>query len=442
MRKLPPEFLAPIVAEPRNWRDPQVGWGVVIPDGFQIPEVLRELIASRAKAIGTSPDALIYRYLESAPLGIRYAVLRNYAAKRDIAVEGAPNGVAADALPTYLLIVGAPTEIPWRLQYVLNATRCIGRVSLRGDALSNYISAVLRWDDLNSPPSNTAARQSHAVVWAVDHGLDDITHLMRESIAGPLVTKMRTDPQLSVLFVDGSATPATASSLLAALISKQPGLIVTTSHGCTGPLRDPQAMSRSLGLPVTSDGIALDAGMLEGWQPDGAIWYAHACCSAGSDASSNFAGLFDSESQAAQVLVAIETLGSLVAPLPTALLGAPRPLRAFIGHVEPTFDWTIELPATGQLLTSGLIEALYSRLYVDGRPNALGQVALASPIGYAMRKWFGRTAGLEAQRRVMESASAKDVDDEALLATSLATRDLESTVILGDPTMAIPPLVS
>jgi hypothetical protein len=38
------------------------------------------------------------------------------------------------------------------------------------------------------------------------------------------------------------------------------------------------------------------------------------------------------------------TAGARISPLPRALLGAEKPLRAFVGHVEPTFDWTLRDP--------------------------------------------------------------------------------------------------
>jgi AcrR family transcriptional regulator len=58
------------------------------------------------------------------------------------------------------------------------------------------------------------------------------------------------------------------------------------------------------------------------------------------------------------VLNGIAALGNRVAPLPTALLGAKKPARAFVGHVEPTFDWTLQNPDTNQILTDSIQKAL------------------------------------------------------------------------------------
>jgi hypothetical protein len=271
----------------------------------------------------------------------------------------------------------------------------------------------------------------------VDRGEDDITRLMRDAIAAPLAAKLASDDQLHVTFIDGESGAATVDALRDALAAARPGLIVTTSHGRTGPLADAREMARTLGQPVASDGAMVSASTLaNGAHPAGTVWYAHACCSAGSDATSNFRGLFAEGTPAATVLEKVAALGSRVAPLPTALLGAERPIRAFIGHVEPTFDWTLQQQATGQLLTAGLLEALYTRLYV-----AAGK-APVSPVGFAFRPWFGRTAGLEAQRRAAEAAFGRAEDvDQLLLATALAARDLESTVILGDPAVGVAGLV-
>ena len=85
-------------------------------------------------------------------------------------------------------------------------------------------------------------------------------------------------------------------------------------------------------------------------------------------------------------------LGPVVAPLPQALLGAPRPLRAFIGHVEPTFDRTWYDENNGQRLAEALVQAFYQHLY---QPQS-------EPIGWGLRehflhygavRWSGRRKG-------------------------------------------------
>ena len=420
-----PRLLAPDKIDPCKWEHEKVGWGVVLADGAKIPPALQELISRRSGPV--------FRYIKDWEY--EFVLLRNYDAGKDIDISvlwGTP-----DALPLYLLIYGSPDEVPWQLQYVLNASRCVGRLDLTGKPLENYINALLSGDWSKGSGRGEVTNPNRAVVWAVDRGGGDITELMRNAIAAPLVEELREDDQIGAgaRFLDGSANPAEVGELASMLGSDRPGLIVTTSHGMTGPLDDKEAMRRDLGLPVDAAGKTLSPrALFEKWQPAGAIWYAHACCSAGGDRESSFADLVDRESTAGKVLAGVASLGGQVAPLPTELLGAERPLRAFIGHVEPTFDWTLQQPATGQFLTASIIQALYGQMYVKK-----GDVE--RPIGYAFREWYGRTNVLRSQYdKAYKGFNSGEAAEGMLLALQLAARDVESTVILGDPTVAMPGL--
>ena len=62
-------------------------------------------------------------------------------------------------------------------------------------------------------------------------------------------------------------------------------------------------MRRSLGLPVDTDGTTLNADTLLGtWSLAGAVWYAQACCSAGSNAGTSFEGLLQQDTLAFRVV--------------------------------------------------------------------------------------------------------------------------------------------
>ena len=425
-----PEYLKPPEdANPADWRDPFVGWGLVLPErvglspaelasGADAPEPIRALLRERN-------DAPVFRYRSGSPN--RYTLLRNYAAGKDISIDPrTPTGIAEDALPQYLLIYGTPAEIPWDFQYVLNATCAAGRLDLGGEALENYIQALLNgWKDASS-------RIDQALVWAVVQDANDITGLMRNAIAAKVYSKWEQDSTLQgkALFLDGSIKKATAAALITSLAEKKPALVVTTSHGQTGPLSDLAAMKMNLGLLVDQDLQLLEpVSLLAAWEPDGAIWYAHACCSAGSEATTIFDGLVKTGSTIDQVLKGIAASGAYVAPFPRALLGAKKPLRAFIGHVEPTFDWTLRQPATGQHLTNSLCRSLYNNLY---RPK---------PVGLAFREYYEALGALSTEYdRALEGSRHGEDTHEVMLYCQLAARDLQSMVILGDPTAMLPPL--
>jgi hypothetical protein len=194
-------------------------------------------------------------------------------------------------------------------------------------------------------------------------------------------------------------------------------------------------MASQLGVPVDFLRKPLDVDALcDRWHPDGAIWYAHACCSAGSDTRSAYDGLFGPTSDVGIVLGGVAAgCGACIAPLPQRLLGAKRPLRAFIGHVEPTFDWTLRDPHTGQPLTHGLLNALHDSLFEDGerRPIGWAMARVFDEVGTLLYKWTRASAAIN---KALPASLAK------ALYYQIAALDRQHTVILGDPVAALPAL--
>jgi hypothetical protein len=413
-----------------DWRDDRVGWGLILPDDDELsssdkaraldaPNPIRELLADRA-------DAPVLRYRKDSPN--RFGTLLRYLkdgtpVQPDIA--GSAFGVARDAIPYYLLICASPGEIPWDLQYALNARYAVGRLDLDETGLANYVGA------LRSEWKDARAAHTSVVVWATDHGGGDMSETMRLYVAKPLWEQISADADIGPgsVMIDRDSGGATTTRLLEALDQRRPGLVVTTSHGVTLPLEDPEAMGTNLGLLVGDDHTYAQPGeILAGWEPDGAIWYAHACCSAGSRDGTVYDDLVGSDSPIGRVLRAVAAVGSMTAPLPTALLGAAKPARAFIGHVEPTFDWTIRQPKTRQSLTAGIKKALWDGLYRKG----------SAPVGHAFQPFYGPIGTLAAQQVSLREEYAVGADVSAqLLAAQLSARDRMSTVILGDPSVRL-----
>lgn len=413
------------LVDPCLWKHPEVGWGLVLPDNPALsdtalataadaPEPLRRLLAHREGVVlrwsPELPASKLRRYYENdTPL--------------DSHIVMSERGKGRDRMPRYLLLYGAPEILPWELQYRLGAVAFTGRLDLTGDGLENYVNAVIsNW-------GNAAASANRAVTWAVDHGDDDITSLMRTVIAKKVHNAFAGDNAMDPVFLDGRLAPATGALLIDTLVAKQPGMVVTTSHGMAGPLNDVSKMRAQMGLPVDSDFSVLDVEtLLARWSPNGAIWYAHACCSAGSDAHSSYEGLLDQDSQADETLNAIAACGALVSPLPRRLLGAKRPLRAFLGQVEPTFDWTLKDNNTGQVLTHSIADALYRRLYQP------------FPIGYAFESVHNQAPKLEITRLAAKRGATQGLTQQAreeslreALTCRLVAQDLQSLVLLGDP---------
>jgi hypothetical protein len=414
-----------------HWQSPDVSWGLVLPhkeglskqqlsraDDEQEP--IRRLVAARGNA-----PVLRWRPNHGHLGGlVRYGP---DGSEWPLTLVDEP-GIAPWQLPRYLLIFAPPDLIPWSFQYAANLGSFVGRLWLKDDALKNYVNALLNdWAD--------SACDVHApLLWSVDHGHPDITWLMDQTISRKLAAVWSADKDQDFARMNNlSGVAATHARLIDTLVTTRPGLVVTSSHGMTGPLHDAPTMTAQLGLPLDRSHQTLDLQALgQRWQPDGAIWYSHACCSAGSDAVSAYDGLFEPGSDVARALGGVAAgCGARIAPLPLQLLGAPRPLRAFVGKVEPTFDWTLRDPKTKNPLAHRLVKALSARLFVGGK---------RLPIGWALEQLFADVGTLRAQWEDARVAATHHVPEaaERALYYQIAALDRQHTVILGDPTVALP----
>lgn len=421
-------LLAPPPADPRDWTHPDIGWGLVLPDrdgvgaadlarGEDAPAPIRRLLAARGH-----PPVLRYRP------DLETGFLRRYYPDRgpqDLSVGAPWTGTAVGRIPRYLLICAPPAEIPWSVQYVLNLSVHVGRLDLPDEGLENYVEALVTdWGACRPDPTRP-------VVWSTDDGENDITWLMGRAVADKVWERYAADRDLEGgRRLDGQA--ATGSALAAAVAELSPGLVVTTSHGMTGPLDDPARLLAQLGAPVDADHRPIYAGGAAPPGLGGAIWYAHACCSAGSDDPTRYAGVLPASGSVGETMGAVaHAAGARTAPLPQALLGAKTPLRAFVGHVEPTFDWTLRDPTNKQVLASAIVSALYDRLYQSGRPTPIG-LALAE--NYREAGQFFALAQDSKERINRNIPQSRDW----LLYRMLVAMDRQTLVILGDPTVALP----
>lgn len=409
-----------------DWRNPDVGWGIVLPDdpdrkpadkagiGLGDPEPLRALLTARG-------DGPVLRYAKDAPAGTlrRYYTDGNFS---NVSLAAQYQGTGRDQIPRYLLICASPAQIPWSVQFEAQFSCFTGRLDLTGTALENYVTAAVSgwtWDHTSLDPKAMT-------LWSVIHSDQDITQLLYNTVIAPLYAAIKEYQEYKPQLLMRDA--ANAAGLTGALGTTHPAFVATASHGATHPLSDAATMQGQLGLLVDKDYALLrPADLLAAWQPNGAIWYAHACCSAGANARSVFSTFVPADGSLAKILNGVAACGAMTAPLPTALLGAARPLRAFIGHVEPTFDWTLRRPDTRQYMTMPIISALFERLY--------GGMTL----GHAMDECRRASAALTAAFTTATMDFDAGVPDSGqLLFLQLMARDWDSLVILGDPAATLP----
>jgi hypothetical protein len=408
--------------DPKRWSCPDVGYGVVLREDLDVPasdraagrdapEPVRELLAAR-------PGTVMLRYDPTMPKGkIRRYFPDGTTQSPDIGLS--TFGTGAGRLPRYVLIIGGPDAVPWSVQYEFGTRHAVGRLPLTGTDLGTYIQALLDgW-----PGTDLDVRAP--TMWTVDLP-GDITAQMRAVIANPLEVRL-TDPKLP-RFAHLAGPSATGPALFARLAAARSALLVTSSHGSTEG--DGRQMAATLGLPVDQNHITVTLDALDAAMPAGAIWYSQACCSAGSEGPSKYLGLLGEGSSVAASVAAVAGLGSTVAPAVLRLLGRPHPVRAVLGHVEPTFDWTLRDADTGQGLGHDIVAALSTNLH-DGQPLGYAFADYRSGVGELHTDWV----------ESFEQLSAGDVSQRARLTRlRLTAMDRQSLVLLGDPTVTLPTL--
>lgn len=389
-----------------DWRSPDVGYGVLLPNNVEIPAPIADLIRTR-------PGTVILRWDQ----GIADGYLRRKrddGSDQDANIASSDYGTGNGKIPQYILIAAPPTEIPWDIQYELAVRFCVGRLPFSGEALRPYVDAMLHdWD-------TGTANLSSALIWATDYGPTDITRLMTKAIAAPLRERLNGTVALS----EAIGEHASAATLLEKLATS-PGLVVTSSHGST-PLDDLPLLKKTLGLSVDQSRSIVSLDDLDAATPAGCVWFAQACCSAGSSGKSIYTGLLDPSSTASRVLTQVAKLGSTVAPGPLRLLGRENPIRAFFGHVEPTFDWTLRDASTKQLFGGPIVIGLSTNMFG-------GQ-----PIGYILDNYRRQIGSINTQYWTTRDNVAADTSLRPLLSRlRLTALDRQALVLLGDPTVAI-----
>jgi hypothetical protein len=417
-----------------DWRNIRVGWSIVLPpsqgtdepspEPSDAPRAIQNLWEARCK-----PPIYRCSLPNSAYPWCLWRCARGEE-PQPVHLGSSDFGTGPNAIPYYLLICGDPIQISWSWQYLLAARRAVGRLALADLALHRYV------DHLLGDWSKCEANARSIVFWSVYKDEDRMTVRMHDAVATKLYAPFDNDADIhNKPFLTG--VHATTEELTKTLARLHPGFVVTTSHGAigTGAIAD---RCKSLGLPVDQYNHRMNPQHLKDrWSLGGSVWYAHACCSAGTHGVNRYQTLFAPESRANVALKLAAECGPTISPLPTSLLEADPPIRAFVGHVDPTFDWTIRDPATGQHLTSPLVAAFYDRFYQEN-PIPLGHAlnALYHPLG----SLYAEDTALQYQIDTAGVIKPPNQDPKIVrrFDRRITALDLQSFVLLGDPTVTRP----
>ena len=234
--------------------------------------------------------------------------------------------------PQYILMVGGPKRLPFRLQSLLDTVANVGRLEFDDlQDLKQYADKIVRLESVDEP-----VVKREVILFAPDGGMQDPTYFSREYMAKPL--NQHINRQLNFQTKPLMGTDATKTKLVEAFRDAQPALVYTASHGLglTGNPLDQQkryngAICCQSAGPLTlddlffADDVPMDEPFLEG-----AVFFQFACFGYGTPAQSDYAHWLEGvpEKYADE---------DFVASLPKRLLAHPRGPIAYVGHLDTAF---------------------------------------------------------------------------------------------------------
>jgi hypothetical protein len=395
------------------------GWAVVLPHGCDpaIAEALAPLVERRREQASGQSERRFAR-LEYRPGESKQDFLARH--------HAGPGPADPDRIPYYLLLVGAPADIPYSFQYQLDVQYAIGRINFdTADEYARYAESVVAAETRRPLP---AAR---ATFFAASNQGDAATALSASQLVTPLGAHYGS--VASGFEVDTVVGDGATKQRLAASLAGGPALLFTATHGVGFPSgHDRQRPDQGALLCQDWPGPAHPAAVDPGWyfaaddvdravDLTGLISFHFACYSAGTPEWDDYSRTPDARFRLAP--------SPFVAALPQRLLTNPGGgALAVVGHVERAWGYSFSWPDAGA--QTAVFESCLTRL-VDGHP-----------IGSALEYFNERYAELSADLAVeLEDIKyGKVPDDLALASMWTANNDARAFSLIGDPAVRMAPV--
>ena len=415
----------------------QAGWAVVFPfvrkgseaeaEQAAIREALEPLLALRRSQAARHDDR---RYRECVgPDAYRPGETKQQFLTR---MGAGPGAVDPSKFPYYVLLVGSPEEIPYRVHYQLDVQYAVGRIHFDTvDEYARYAANVVEAETRPGPIQRSVA------LWGVENPDDRATRASARYLVAPLADYLERDQGERCRVTRCIGEHATKARLASLLGGEAPSLLVTASHGVGFPIGDPRQRSDQGGLLCqdwagphsgsltrdhyfTGEDIPADADLR------GLVGFHFACFGAGTPRYDDFSRMGDSPA-----LVDIAP-HAFVARLPQRMLGRARGALACVGHVDRA--WASSFlqadPRHAGAVTAQLavFESTLQRL-IDGRC-----------VGHAMDYFDLRYAELASDLATrIEDATKYDiaVDDRELAQMWLYANDARDYAVIGDPAVRV-----
>ena len=427
-----PQFEAIAGVDPNDLA--QTGWGVIFaarrPNSPEaqaqeaIVEALRPLLELRRAQAGER----FYREYRG-PQGYRAGESKLQFLER---LDVGPGPVDPRKVPYYLLLVGDPEEIPFRVQSQLGVQYAVGRLHFdRVEDYAHYAASVV------AAETGGVQAPRRAVMFGPANEGDVATLSSSERLLRPVAAGLRDAPGLAGWAVDEIVGPPATKQALADLLRAPPALWLSASHGMGLRMDDPRQLRHQGALlcqdwpgPAawgdkaipedfyfSADDLPADANLA------GSVAMLFACYGAGTPALDEFAR---------QAFQGRERIAphAFVAGLPKALLNRPKGgALAVIGHVERAWGYSFQWQGRGGTTTAqtAVFDSTLSTLLGGAR------------VGAAMEYFDVRYAEIASDLSVLleEKDYGVDVDSYQLAAMWTANNDARGYAVLGDPAVRL-----
>ena len=341
--------------------------------------------------------------------------------------------IAPEKVPYYLLIVGAPSRIPYQFVQTLDAEYCVGLLDLPdAAAYQRYAQSVLDYEK-----AGAIENKKEIVYFGTRHPFDDATTLSADWLVAPLAEGLPARPPSDAVrpvanewsfaqrkFAGDDARREALLDVLTPADKRPPALLFTATHGMVWPNGHERQLPAQGALLCQDWGgfgdIATEHYLAAADVPDaasvsGVIAFLFACYGGGTPLEDRFAH----EPGAAPPEIAPRPFP---AALPGRLLTHPAGgALACIAHVERAWGYSI----SGQTMEP----------QIGPFRRALGRLMLGQPVGLAVQEFNDKCAVASVSlANLLEKAYAgRPVDDIQLTTTWTERNDAEGYVTLGDP---------
>lgn len=418
------------------------GWGVIFPasvpgspeaaEDDAIYEALSPLLALR-RSVATQRDERLYREYRG-PNGYRRGESKLDFLSRLGAGPGPVNPVVA---PYYLLLVGDPERIPYRVQSQIGVQYAVGRLHFdHPDDYAAYARSVVQAE------TQGARRPRRALFFGVANEGDRATLSSASQLVAPLADTLAADPRFAGWTVDRLMKEQATRSALRDVLNgpDAPALLFTASHGMGFRKEDPLQRDYQGALlcqdwpgpgsrerrQVARDWYLAGEDIDDNADLSGTMAFLFACYGAGTPKLDEFSKAAFKE----RLPIAPE---AFVASLPKALLSRPKGgALAVIGHVERAWGASFQWPEIGRRGGASAQRGAFE--------STLRGLMTQLPVGAAMEYFDQRYAELASDLSVQieDRDAGLTVNDYALASLWTASNDARDYAVLGDPAVRLP----